>query len=64
MFFLASCTGYLDVVPDNTLTLDNIFELKEDAYNALAKVYSYLPHDERTHETTWTLAETCAGAEN
>jgi len=58
---LSSCTQYLDVVPDNTLTLENIFELKEDAYNALAKVYSYLPRDERTHETTWTLGDEWLG---
>src|SRR5690606_20579626 len=58
---LGSCSKYLDVVPDNTLTLENIFELKEDAYNALAKVYSYLPQDERTHVTTWTLGDEWIG---
>src|SRR5690606_11996526 len=58
---LGSCTKYLDVVPDNTLKLEDIFTLKEDAYNALAKVYSYLPNDERTHVTTWTLGDEYVG---
>src|SRR5690606_26859481 len=58
---LGSCTKYLDVIPDNTLKLEDIFTLKEDAYNALAKVYSYLPQDERTHVTTWTLGDEWIG---
>lgn len=56
-----SCTKFLDVVPDNTLRLENIFDLKEDAYNALAKVYSYMPQDDKTHITTWTLGDEWIG---
>ncbi len=59
--FLGSCTKFLDVVPDNTLKLEDIFNLKEDAYNALAKVYSYLPNDERTHVTSWMLGDEWIG---
>jgi len=58
---LGSCTKFLDVVPDNTLKLEDIFILKIDAYNALAKVYSYLPNDERTHVTSWTLGDEWIG---
>ncbi|MGH2622909.1 MAG: RagB/SusD family nutrient uptake outer membrane protein, partial [Sphingobacterium sp.] len=61
IFTLGSCTKYLDVVPDNTLKLEDIFVLKIDAYNALAKVYSYLPNDERTHVTSWTLGDEWIG---
>lgn len=59
--FLASCQGYLDVVPDNTLKLENIFDLKSDAWNALAKVYNYMPQDDQTHVTSWTLGDEWIG---
>lgn len=57
----SGCTKYLDVVPDNTLRLENIFDLKEDAWNALAKVYSYMPQDDKVHLTSWTLGDEWIG---
>lgn len=54
---ISGCTKYLDVVPDNTLKLENIFNLKQDAYNALAKVYSYIPDDDLTHNSSWLLGD-------
>jgi hypothetical protein len=57
----SSCSDYLDVVPDNTMKLENIFNTKEDAYNALAKIYSYIPRDADTHETHWTLGDEYIG---
>lgn len=59
--YLWSCSEYLEVVPDNTLTLDNIFSVKEEAYNALSKIYSYLPPIHDTHNTTWTLGDEFIG---
>src|SRR5690554_5044323 len=59
--FSPSCKKYLDVVPDNTLKLENLFDLKEDAWNALAKVYSYMPTDDNTHTTSWTLGDEWVG---
>lgn len=56
-----SCKKYLDVVPDNTLKLDNIFNLREDAWNGLAKVYSYMPRDGDVHLTSWTLGDEWIG---
>lgn len=53
----SGCTKYLDVVPDNTLKLENIFNLKQDAYDALAKVYSYIPGDDITHGSSWLLGD-------
>ena len=57
-FFIASivvlgvsCSEYLDVVPDNTMKLENVFSTKEDAYNALAKIYWYLPTFQWQHES-------------
>jgi hypothetical protein len=38
-----SCSDYLDIVPDNTITLEDYFSNREKAYQALAKVYSLLP---------------------
>ncbi|MBN8788023.1 MAG: RagB/SusD family nutrient uptake outer membrane protein, partial [Terrimonas sp.] len=57
----SSCKKYLDVVPDNTLKLENIFDLKKDAWNALAAAYSYIPQDDQTHVTTWTLGDEWVG---
>ncbi|KAA6311984.1 RagB/SusD family nutrient uptake outer membrane protein, partial [termite gut metagenome] len=31
ILLFASCSDYLNVVPDNTLTLEDIFTVKEDA---------------------------------
>ncbi|WP_380936008.1 RagB/SusD family nutrient uptake outer membrane protein [Sphingobacterium bambusae] len=61
ILMLCSCSKYLDVVPDNTLKLEDLFNLKIDAYNALAKVYSYLPNDDKTHVTSWTLGDEWVG---
>ena len=58
---LPSCTKYLDVVPDNVITLDIVFALREDAMSALAKTYSYLPDDLDTHATTWNLGDEFIG---
>jgi hypothetical protein len=58
---VASCRKYLEVVPDNTMKLENVFSTKTDCYNALAKMYSYLPHDESTHVTMWSLGDEFIG---
>src|SRR5690606_4748543 len=60
-FTVSSCTKFLDVVPDNTLRLENIFDLKEDAWNALAKVYSYISQDDKVHLTSWSLGDEWLG---
>ena len=51
------CTPFLDLVPDSQLTLEMIFTMKEDAWNALAKVYSYMPHDENMNDSSWLLGD-------
>jgi hypothetical protein len=58
---IVSCTEYLAVVPDNTMKLENVFATKSDCYNALAKIYSYLPQDEMTHGTMWALGDEFIG---
>ncbi|MDR0559431.1 MAG: RagB/SusD family nutrient uptake outer membrane protein [Prevotellaceae bacterium] len=57
----ASCDSYLDVVPDNTMKLENIFATKEEAYNALAKIYSYLPNEKYANETSYLLGDEYIG---
>ena len=47
---MAGC-NYLDIVPDNTVELSNLFETKEKAYNALADCYSYMPDIEGVHKS-------------
>src|SRR5680860_284461 len=58
---LSSCKGYLDVVPDNTLTLEDLFKQKEEAWDALAKVYSYMPRIDETHGSIWTAGDEWIG---
>ncbi|HHU27283.1 MAG TPA: RagB/SusD family nutrient uptake outer membrane protein [Bacteroidales bacterium] len=41
---LFSCSEFLDVVPDNTVTFEDIFSSKQQAWNALAKIYYTLPY--------------------
>ena len=53
----SSCGDYLDVVPDNVLTLEDIFSTRSEAYNALARVYSYLPREHFTDQTWWFLGD-------
>lgn len=38
-----SCNDFLDVVPDNTVTIEDIFSTKQQAWNALSRVYHSLP---------------------
>ena len=40
---LSSCTGYLDVVPDDVATIDHAFTDKESTEKFLFTCYSYLP---------------------
>jgi len=61
LFTVVSCKKYLDVVPDNTLRLEDIFDTKTDAWNALAKAYNYIPRDDNTHLTYWTLGDEWLG---
>jgi len=58
---LPSCADYLDVIPDNVQTLEDLFVNKENAYNALARVYSFIPYESDTHETTWSLGDEYVG---
>jgi len=57
----SSCSKYLDVVPDNTMKLENIFSTKEEAFNGLAKTYSYLPNDHMTNESMVLLGDETVG---
>jgi hypothetical protein len=60
--FCLSCTDYLDVVPDNTMTVDDIFSSRTTAIEALANAYSYLPHIDATHSSTWMLGDEYIGS--
>ena len=57
---LASC-NFLDVVPDNEVTLEDVFFSKENAYNGLAKMYWYLPEDYHQDNSTWLLGDDYLG---
>ena len=46
-----SCSEYLDVVPDNTVEIENLFETKQKAFSALAACYSFMPHSDNVHSS-------------
>ncbi|MDR2681239.1 MAG: RagB/SusD family nutrient uptake outer membrane protein [Tannerella sp.] len=60
--FCVSCTDYLDVVPDNTMKVEDVFSTRKNAVEALANVYSFLPHVDATHATTWMLGDEYIGS--
>jgi hypothetical protein len=43
--------------------MESIFATKEQAYHALAEVYSYLPFEQRTAYSTWLLSDEYCGFE-
>jgi hypothetical protein len=61
LLYSVSCRDYLDIVPDNTATIEDYFMRREMAWNALAKVYSYLPADPVMDRTSWTLGDEWIG---
>lgn len=53
---ISNCSDYLNIVPDNTVTVDKMFENKEKTMQALATCYSYIPDAYNNHyQTTLTL---------
>ncbi|MDR3245051.1 MAG: RagB/SusD family nutrient uptake outer membrane protein [Prevotellaceae bacterium] len=60
--FCLSCTNFLDVVPDNTMTIEDMFSTRKYAVQALANAYSYLPQLDATHKSPWLLGDEYMGA--
>ena len=44
VLFQFSCTDFLDVVPDNTPTLEHAFKRRVGAENYLYGIYAFLPN--------------------
>jgi len=42
---VTSCKKYIDIVPDNVATVDNIFKLRNEAEKFLFTCYSYMPRN-------------------
>ena len=42
---ISSCKKYLDIVPDNVATLENVFKLRNEAEKFLFTCYSYMPRN-------------------
>jgi hypothetical protein len=61
LLYSTSCREYLNIVPDNTVTLESYFERREMAWNALTKVYSYLPDDPTLYNSSWLLGDEFIG---
>jgi hypothetical protein len=64
MIFVSACSKYLDVVPDNTMKLEDIFVQRSEAINALAKVYSYIPHIDDVNVSSFLLGDEYIGILN
>jgi hypothetical protein len=54
---LTSCNSYLEIVPDRVAKMEDLFNTKEDALNALAKIYWYLPSIDATHSSPFLLGD-------
>src|SRR5690606_10321831 len=61
LLLLNACSKFLDIVPDNTITLEDYFANKESAYNALSNVYAGLPNNHLIHSTEWLLGDDWQG---
>lgn len=55
--FSATSCDYLDIVPDNTIELTNLFETRDKAYKAVTDAYSYFPDIEGIHATIWMAGD-------
>ncbi|GHT22748.1 starch-binding protein [Bacteroidia bacterium] len=62
MCILPACNKYLDVVPDKNMTLETLFSRQEEAYNALAATYSYMPNDSK-RQSRWLLGDEWVNAQ-
>ncbi len=45
LFFTSSCSKYLDQIPDNILTTDEVWKSKSRTENFLANIYSAVPNE-------------------
>ncbi|MEA5080808.1 MAG: RagB/SusD family nutrient uptake outer membrane protein [Dysgonamonadaceae bacterium] len=52
LFSISGCSDYLNIVPDNTATVDKMFENKEKTIQALATCYAYIPDVFNNHYLT------------
>ena len=57
----STCRDYLDIVPDNTFIIDDLFTSRAEAISVLAKVYSYMPKEDKSDCTTWLLGDEYIG---
>ncbi|UVV57809.1 hypothetical protein NXY28_15255 [Bacteroides thetaiotaomicron] len=55
MTTLTSCSDYFDQVPDDRLSLEEIFKTRDGALKYLSNVYTFLPDEfnqRQVHETS------------
>jgi hypothetical protein len=57
MCIWTSCNDYLDIVPDNTIKLEDVFSNRETSYDALAKVYGFIPEVQARYNSPWLLGD-------
>jgi hypothetical protein len=58
---MMECSDYLDIVPDNTIKLEDIFDNSEMAYNALAKVYTFIPAYHNLYNSPYLFGDEWVG---
>lgn len=64
LFISAACSDFLDIVPDNTITLEDYFANKEMSYNGLSNVYAGIPNNHLIHNTEFLLGDDWLGQMN
>jgi hypothetical protein len=61
LVFVSACRDYLDIVPDGTMKMENIFSQRAEALNALARVYSYIPNIDDVNQSSLLLGDEWIG---
>ena len=56
-----SCGDYLDIVPDNAISLEHFYTTRDNAISGLAKVYGYLPNPGHRDQTLWLMSDEYLG---
>ena len=57
VFTFSSCYEYLDLVPDDVISLEDYFTTKENAMSGLTKMYTYMPVLDHRDDTPFTLGD-------
>jgi len=61
IIYVPSCKEYLDIVPDNAVSLEYFYSTRDNAIKGLAKAYSYLPNIGHRDQSMWLMSDEYLG---